>query len=197
MPDNYGEAEVNGFGLEVLYKYTLRLSERDSSKFYLSFGVGYHRITLDYTNYEPASFAEDGEILFRYDFVDQREIVNCLEAIGLIGMKIFSRYNILFFDFFVEPVIKKIWISTESVAPLSHSRCGNHGFNGVTYRIGAEVGVVIFNGFPPFTLFTPVRFLTDYEHFFSAKIAFKDYSERWQVVCSTKFEIIYSEGIGA
>ncbi|MEM9831961.1 MAG: hypothetical protein AAF944_15070 [Bacteroidota bacterium] len=144
LPNGYGDTRVDGFGLEVLDKYTLRFSEQQPSNFYLAFGVGYHRITLDYINYEPAPFEENETTLFRYDFVDQKEAINRLEVIGLIGLKIFSRRNILFLDLFAGPVIKRSWISTDSAAPLTHEKVGDHGFDGVTYRAGVGVGVVIF-----------------------------------------------------
>ncbi len=143
-PDDYGETRVDGFGLEVLDKYTLRFLEQKPSKFYLAFGLGYHRVTLDYVNYEPTPFAENGSTLFRYGFVDQQETINSLEVIGLIGMKIFSRHNILFLDVFAGPIIKRSWINTESVAPLAHQEVRDHGFDGVTYRVGVGIGAVIF-----------------------------------------------------
>jgi len=144
FPQEYGETQVSGFGLEVLDKYVLHYSNKELSNFYLAFGVGYHRIGLDYLNFEPVPFEEDGATLFRYDFVEQEENIDRLEVIGLFGAKVFFRGDVLFLDLFAGPVIKQSWISTESASPLAHDNNNDHGYDGVTFRLGAGLGIVIY-----------------------------------------------------
>ena len=144
QPDDYGDTRVKGFGLEVLDKYTLRFSSHQPSNFYLAYGVGYHRLRLDYIAYEPVPFIEEGVQLFRFGFTDQRERIHRLDVVGLIGLKGFLYRNILFFDLFTGPVLKNSWMSTRSGVVREHDETIDHGFEGVTYRVGAAIGVMIF-----------------------------------------------------
>ena len=144
QPDDYGETRVSGFGLEVLDKYTVRLIDRRPSKLYLAYGLSYHRIGLDYTAYEPLPFTEDGVALFRFGFADQQERVHRLDVIGLLGVKGFFYNSPLFFDLFAGPVLKNSWLNSDSGVVRRHDAPFDHGFDGVTYRVGASLGVLIF-----------------------------------------------------
>ncbi|MGB3779349.1 MAG: hypothetical protein WA960_13400 [Tunicatimonas sp.] len=144
QPDDYGETRVSGFGLEVLDKYTVRLINRRPSKLYLAYGLSYHRIGLDYTAYEPVPFTEAGVSLFRFGFADQQERVHRLDVIGLLGVKGFFYNSPLFFDLFAGPVLKNSWLNSDSGVVRDHDAPFDHGFNGVTYRVGAALGVLIF-----------------------------------------------------
>ena len=144
QPDDYGETRVSGFGLEVLDKYTVRLINRRPSKVYLACGLSYHRIALDYIAYEPLPFVEDGVPLFRFGFTDQQERIHRLDVIGLLGVKGFFYDSPLFFDLFAGPVLKNSWLNSDSGVVRRHDAPFDHGFNGVTYRVGASLGVLIF-----------------------------------------------------
>ena len=143
-PDDYGKTKVSGFGLEVLDKYGLQLSNQRPSSVYLAVGAGYHRIRLDYLAYVPVPFMEEGTQLFRYEFADQQEQINRLDVIGLIGLKSYARRNILVFDFFAGPVLKNSWISPSAGSPNQHDEITDHGYHGVTYRVGMTIGVLLF-----------------------------------------------------
>lgn len=144
QPDDYGKTRVSGFGLEVLDKYTVRLINRLPSKLYLAYGLSYHRIGLDYLAYEPVPFTENGVSLFRFGFADQRERVHRLDVIGLLGVKGYFYNTPLFFDLFAGPVLKNSWVNSDSGVVRDHEEPFDHGFNGVTYRVGAALGVLIF-----------------------------------------------------
>ena len=143
-PDDYGKTKVSGFGLEVLDKYVLRLSNQRLSNFYLAFGTGYHRIRLDYLAYVPVPFTEEGTPLFRFDFADQREQIHRWDVIGLIGLKGYLPRNVVFFDFFAGPVLRNSWIDASVGLPNEHNEIVDHGYDGITYRVGMTLGVMIF-----------------------------------------------------
>jgi hypothetical protein len=143
-PDDYGDTRVSGFGLEVLDKYLLRKANRAVSNFYLAFGAGYHRINLDYVGYAPVPFLEGSATLFRFDFTDQRDRINRVDVIGLVGLKPRIRSSILFFDFFAGPVLRNSWINTSAEQPKQHATTVDHGFDGVTFRAGATIGITLF-----------------------------------------------------
>lgn len=143
-PDGYADTRVNGFGLEVLDKYLLRRSDGTLSNFYVALGAGYHHIRLDYLGYVPVPFIEEGATLFRFDFADQQERINRLDVIGLVGLKPRIRSSVLFFDFFAGPVLRNSWITASAGQPKQHTTTVDHGFDGVTFRVGVTIGATLY-----------------------------------------------------
>ena len=143
-PDDYNQTRVSGWGIEVLLKRPLRSANRKSSNIYLAYGAGYHRINLTFQAYAPVPFIEDGLTLYQFAFSEQEESIQRLDVIGLVGLKSYTRRKLVFFDFFAGPVLKKSWINRPAEISLDHDNIFAHGFEGVTYRVGASVGVMLF-----------------------------------------------------
>ena len=143
-PDDHNQTRVSGWGAEVLIKRPLRSANRASSNIYLAYGAGYHRINLAYQAYAPVPFVEDNLTLYQFGFSEQEENIQRLDVIGLVGLKSYTQRKLVFFDFFAGPVLKKSRINHAAGISLDHDNIFAHGFDGVTYRVGASVGVMLF-----------------------------------------------------
>ncbi len=142
--EDFDKTRVSGFGLEVVNKYMLPRYNRDSSRFYVAFGAGYHRIKLDYPGYAPVSFVEDGIQLFEFDFVEEQERINRLDVLVMIGLKALSPSKIVMLELFAGPVLRKSWINASGNAPKNHEYVIDHGYDGVAFRLGASLGIYLF-----------------------------------------------------
>ncbi len=144
--NDYGKTRVDGVGIEGLGKWAIYQNPKSFTNVYVGYGAGYHHIRLKYHDYGLVPYTEDDLEYYEYGILEnQKEIINRLDVIAVLGCKAYTASNIVFFDIFFGPVFKKSFIDTSALANSRiHDKMFQYGYNGVTFRTGISIGINLF-----------------------------------------------------
>lgn len=145
VPDDVVSDRVDGLGLELSLKRLIRSGTGKITPWYIAYGGAFHHIVLKYQNFVPAPFQEGDLTYYRYTMADQREAIDRVELMAMLGVKLFLfDAKVLFLDLYAGPVYKKSWITAHQEVVLRHEEPTDFGFSGVTYQSGAGLGIILY-----------------------------------------------------